>query len=188
MLAPDPGCSACRSAPALGGMLGMASSIFIVLAAATFVAALLYKRFRHRRPRDTALSVVSGPGTGNSARHHHLDGGIDHRGSRAVAGDSAMAAAAPDARQSCWVADRSRRFSFCRSDPGAGGRRGDDLWLRHTDGGLAPPVASTRPGDRKSTRLNSSHVEISYAVFCLKKKKNNMFGLQFQKKKEIKVT
>src|SRR6266496_5953129 len=27
--------------------------------------------------------------------------------------------------------------------------------------------------DRKSTRLNSSHVEISYAVFCLKKKKNN---------------
>src|SRR5690349_23473217 len=28
-----------------------------------------------------------------------------------------------------------------------------------------------RAGDRKSTRLNSSHVEISYAVFCLKKKK-----------------
>src|SRR5207302_5141912 len=27
------------------------------------------------------------------------------------------------------------------------------------------------PGDRKSTRLNSSHVKISYAVFCLKKKK-----------------
>src|SRR5205814_9956638 len=28
-----------------------------------------------------------------------------------------------------------------------------------------------RPGDRKSTRLNSSHLGISYAVFCLKKKK-----------------
>src|SRR5690606_41648335 len=27
-----------------------------------------------------------------------------------------------------------------------------------------------QPGDRKSTRLNSSHVKISYAVFCLKKK------------------
>src|SRR3712207_8276171 len=27
--------------------------------------------------------------------------------------------------------------------------------------------------DRKSTRLNSSHANISYAVFCLKKKKNN---------------
>src|SRR5438874_5914000 len=33
-------------------------------------------------------------------------------------------------------------------------------------GGYTAP----RPGDRKSTRLNSSHVEISYAVFCLKKK------------------
>src|SRR6266487_6584650 len=30
-----------------------------------------------------------------------------------------------------------------------------------------------RTGDRKSTRLNSSHPSISYAVFCLKKKKNN---------------
>src|SRR5207249_8761829 len=32
-------------------------------------------------------------------------------------------------------------------------------------------VAVDRPEDRKSTRLNSSHVSISYAVFCLKKKK-----------------
>src|SRR2546430_7732297 len=30
-----------------------------------------------------------------------------------------------------------------------------------------------RGGDRKSTRLNSSHSQISYAVFCLKKKKTN---------------
>src|SRR5688572_31004399 len=38
--------------------------------------------------------------------------------------------------------------------------------------GLRPP-AGRRPrrGDRKSTRLNSSHSQISYAVFCLKKKK-----------------
>src|SRR5690348_211421 len=32
-------------------------------------------------------------------------------------------------------------------------------------------VASLKPRDRKSTRLNSSHPSISYAVFCLKKKK-----------------
>src|SRR5690349_23506151 len=32
-------------------------------------------------------------------------------------------------------------------------------------------IVRTFEGDRKSTRLNSSHVEISYAVFCLKKKK-----------------
>src|SRR5699024_11338034 len=30
-----------------------------------------------------------------------------------------------------------------------------------------------KEADRKSTRLNSSHVSISYAVFCLKKKRNN---------------
>src|SRR2546422_4305233 len=36
-----------------------------------------------------------------------------------------------------------------------------------------PAVSSARRGaDRKSTRLNSSHGYISYAVFCLKKKKN----------------
>src|SRR5690349_24056909 len=35
----------------------------------------------------------------------------------------------------------------------------------------ACPVRTVCDTDRKSTRLNSSHVEISYAVFCLKKKK-----------------
>src|SRR5689334_24058438 len=34
-----------------------------------------------------------------------------------------------------------------------------------------PPRPTGRRGDRKSTRLNSSHSSISYAVFCLKKKK-----------------
>src|SRR5436305_11642519 len=34
-------------------------------------------------------------------------------------------------------------------------------------------VADEQRQDRKSTRLNSSHVRISYAVFCLKKKKQN---------------
>src|SRR5690606_41509652 len=35
----------------------------------------------------------------------------------------------------------------------------------------APRAAEAGSRDRKSTRLNSSHVKISYAVFCLKKKK-----------------
>src|SRR3712207_8750299 len=38
----------------------------------------------------------------------------------------------------------------------------------------APAVAALRLRDRKSTRLNSSHANISYAVFCLKKKKNSI--------------
>src|SRR6266496_494643 len=39
-------------------------------------------------------------------------------------------------------------------------------------------------GDRKSTRLNSSHVEISYAVFCLKKKKKEKRRYLREKKKK----
>src|SRR2546426_5746158 len=37
--------------------------------------------------------------------------------------------------------------------------------------------AAPAVGDRKSTRLNSSHLVISYAVFCLKKKKKNITTL-----------
>src|SRR3712207_7373488 len=69
--------------------------------------------------------------------------------------------------------------------PGWHHRRGrDDAARDHrTGGGLAlrgredhgqrggPPGAGGEQ-DRKSTRLNSSHANISYAVFCLKKKKN----------------
>src|SRR2546430_5285910 len=39
--------------------------------------------------------------------------------------------------------------------------------------GQHAPAGAVVGGDRKSTRLNSSHSQISYAVFCLKKKKNN---------------
>src|SRR3989442_6026140 len=38
--------------------------------------------------------------------------------------------------------------------------------------GVSCPCTPVPARDRKSTRLNSSHVRISYAVFCLKKKKN----------------
>src|SRR5438034_7410554 len=52
-----------------------------------------------------------------------------------------------------------------RGRRGAVAGRGEDL--RPGDGGRA----DHRRTDRKSTRLNSSHTVISYAVFCLKKKK-----------------
>src|SRR5438034_8277615 len=51
---------------------------------------------------------------------------------------------------------------------GGGGATGGD---GATDGGGG--VARRSVGDRKSTRLNSSHTVISYAVFCLKKKKTS---------------
>src|SRR2546430_13596574 len=46
-------------------------------------------------------------------------------------------------------------------------------------GGTLPTIAQTQyfAPDRKSTRLNSSHSQISYAVFCLKKKKLNLVDL-----------
>src|SRR5690606_40022833 len=68
------------------------------------------------------------------------------------------------------------------------GHRGQQLARRHP--GLDPVAATVvriedvaplahghqalAGQDRKSTRLNSSHVKISYAVFCLKKKKNHI--------------
>src|SRR5690554_7245169 len=45
------------------------------------------------------------------------------------------------------------------------------LWEALAEVGPAVVVAENQ--DRKSTRLNSSHVRISYAVFCLKKKKSH---------------
>src|SRR5256885_12271419 len=50
-------------------------------------------------------------------------------------------------------------FHGCAAPPGRAGRH-------------APAAPGRCPADRKSTRLNSSHLVISYAVFCLKKKKN----------------
>src|SRR5258707_7429723 len=55
----------------------------------------------------------------------------------------------------------------------AGGMSPEDLWKigAVATGGLEPDL--TLLLDRKSTRLNSSHANISYAVFCLKKKTSN---------------
>src|SRR5437899_8433824 len=66
----------------------------------------------------------------------------------------------------------SAHRTAARGEHTAGAARGGDLRDRQS----AQPrrtVDHLRPGarDRKSTRLNSSHLGISYAVFCLKKKK-----------------
>src|SRR3712207_7056371 len=60
-----------------------------------------------------------------------------------------------------------------------GGRRTAREALGASGGGGEAPRGARRavgrlvPADRKSTRLNSSHANISYAVFCLKKKRSN---------------
>src|SRR3712207_6865859 len=75
------------------------------------------------------------------------------------------------------VLDLGRREP--RLDPAERDRVDVDLEL--------PPLLGQRLGqpddgrlDRKSTRLNSSHANISYAVFCLKKKKNKLYTLLLQ--------
>src|SRR5947208_13367602 len=60
---------------------------------------------------------------------------------------------------------------LCAADDRGPGRRGCDH-LRAGCGGVG--------GDRKSTRLNSSHQIISYAVFCLKKKKKKRIEAEDQ--------
>src|SRR5688572_31080100 len=82
----------------------------------------------------------------------------------------------------------SRRFGWVGNDRREFGGEAVALEQReqrpraHSAGDVRDPVpARDRPprgagraeraGDRKSTRLNSSHSQISYAVFCLKKKK-----------------
>src|SRR2546426_3782244 len=71
----------------------------------------------------------------------------------------------------------------CPADPA--GRRSDGGERGHGGAGGSRPSAGrrrrgpprARPGciDRESTRLNSSHLLISYAVFCLKKKKTHLY-------------
>src|SRR5207302_7063553 len=55
--------------------------------------------------------------------------------------------------------------------PGPGRELVVERGRRRADLQAAPWRQMARRQDRKSTRLNSSHVKISYAVFCLKKKK-----------------
>src|SRR3712207_7763024 len=73
------------------------------------------------------------------------------------------------------IADIKERQSA--SDVNNGGKPGAVVYIPPGDYHLRTQVvidvSFLRIEDRKSTRLNSSHANISYAVFCLKKKKNN---------------
>src|SRR5436853_1511566 len=61
------------------------------------------------------------------------------------------------------------------------------VWFRNptNEAGGAEPFASNEiAGDRKSTRLNSSHLGISYAVFCLKKKIKRTMCTEIKQREE----
>src|SRR5438270_8477094 len=63
--------------------------------------------------------------------------------------------------------------SAARRTGGVGAGRVVAVELGGRRRGVVGRVGHQGDGDRKSTRLNSSHSQISYAVFCLKKKKKN---------------
>src|SRR5438270_9755453 len=102
------------------------------------------------------------------------------RGSELAFGDYGLKVLEPG-----WITDRqieASRVAMTRFI-----KRGGKVWLRlFPDKPVTKKPAETRMGkgkgapdhwvavvrDRKSTRLNSSHSQISYAVFCLKKKKH----------------
>src|SRR5256885_12175240 len=76
---------------------------------------------------------------------------------------------------------RSGLAGFRQQLPDGEGRHAADHGQRAEDGAPAQGVVDGRAdgrrdagADRKSTRLNSSHLVISYAVFCLKKKKKTV--------------
>jgi hypothetical protein len=95
-----------------GGMLGMAGGMFVVLAATTFVAALLYaiSGFGFAVLAAPLFLLFLDPPRAIQLVIVILDGTIDHCASGLVASYRAVAAASLGARQSCWAAARSRRL------------------------------------------------------------------------------
>src|SRR5256885_17051927 len=109
-----------------------------------------------RRPRRSTLfpyTTLSRPRLGHAAIERSDDG------LQLLAGDRLRPAADPAA-----FAGGSQTGDDTFLDQGA-------FVLRERAEHLEQKLARGRRGDRKSTRLNSSHLVISYAVFCLKKKK-----------------
>src|SRR3712207_7427486 len=76
-------------------------------------------------------------------------------------------------RSSAKAATKMMIGSVMRTEPRAYGRTDGEAMedVPGVDDKTPTSLPGTPPPDRKSTRLNSSHANISYAVFCLKKKK-----------------
>src|SRR2546430_2684840 len=105
--------------------------------------------------------------------------------SSAAGSDPTPGSVSANAEMAPW-ARRGRYFFFCASVPNSLSGWGAPMdWWAESSAVSEPSIDDTSsiafmyeswdspsPPDRKSTRLNSSHSQISYAVFCLKKKKN----------------
>src|SRR2546422_11617533 len=130
----------------------------------------VYQALLTQRPGDARLrarvQALSPGGTGRGRTGESLPSFLK----RILAGR--LPAAAPDP-----IAPAPTLPPLPPSDPTPEVGGGSPLAGAFASLGLEAEPEFTAPGDRKSTRLNSSHGYISYAVFCLKKKKNN-FGAE----------
>src|SRR5258707_7423463 len=77
---------------------------------------------------------------------------------------------------------RSERLAaaFAETGSAAAGAGADAVGVGEAGAGVGASAGAGRIGDRKSTRLNSSHANISYAVFCLEKKKDGVATIRMQ--------
>src|SRR5207253_6311075 len=79
----------------------------------------------------------------------------------------------------------TRRRSWDGTSSRAGSMLSAPAWEKPPSKNSSQGRSTWNPPDRKSTRLNSSHVAISYAVFCLKKKKKKKKENNQQQKNTI---
>src|SRR5471032_3539736 len=89
-------------------------------------------------------------------------------------------------RRDCRRTSSGPRARRCPTPPPAIPLRRRPAARRCSAGGWRPGTPRRRWPDRKSTRLNSSHITISYAVLCLKKKKKKKTSQKLKKKKKTK--
>src|SRR5476649_1310287 len=131
----------------------------------------LFRRAKISAPKDVVVARHMGEGLFAVEHHHAVDavgqafhgfaaGGEQHR-----------------------LADAIERDAVARGQGLDSGDAGDDLDLDVEP--LHQPQRAVVQQDRKSTRLNSSHTVISYAVFCLKKKKNTSHGKRGRNHRDV---
>src|SRR5690606_39485264 len=137
-------------------------------------------RSRKHRPSSFASTWTTSCGTrSRSTLYGRILSGAKASGARlsgASGGLSPLAAGFTDQVTACRCSFTTKRSTIlwpCTeslSNLDRHGPKGGCCKWRDRPG---PLPAKRDSGDRKSTRLNSSHVKISYAVFCLKKKKQH---------------
>src|SRR5690606_40132910 len=133
-------------------------------------------RWSGRRAVESTLAGRTGACRGSTARSRRRRRALDHDGRLRHAGPVAEVEFSGEVVE--WRGPAPFHFLVVPAE-------GSDVLRRESavvsyGWGMIPADCEIGEVDRKSTRLNSSHVKISYAVFCLKKKKNKQTETQMR--------